>query len=973
MSEHRVISPKTLIEVALPLDAINIAARNEKAVPRRGHPQALHYWWARRPLAAARAVIFGQLVHDPEDLWRCQNPGVEPNKQHKGHWTRERGRLFKIIEDLVQWENTTNENVLETARREIQRSWKETCALNKHHPCAADLFNPEKIPALHDPFAGGGAIPLEAQRLGLDSYASDLNPIAVVINKAMIEIPPTFANRSPVHPSAQNPLVLWKGAAGLAEDVRRYGQWIRDEAERQIGGFYPKIQVTPEMATDRPDLEPYVGETLKVLAWQWARTVRSPNPAFSHIDVPLASSFVLGGKGTNTAYAYPVITKGGYRFAVRTGTPPESALVGTTAGKRKGFRCIMSDTPIGYDHIRRAGMDGRLGMRLTAIFAEGANGRLFLSPSDDHQRVAESIRDVPVPDSLRLDIAKDPWPMTCLLYGLLRFDQLFAPRQLLALTTISELINVVRDQVRQDAVAAGMIDDRACAQENSINGASAYADAITVYLSCALSRMASYNNAICHWNILGGSVAQIFSRQAIPMSWDFIEVNWLEKMSGNWLGGIEWVAEVLNRLSSTRIGHVYQIDASSQTLSRHRFVSTDPPYYDNIGYADLSDFFYVWLRLTLKQVYPDLFATRATPKAEELVAAAYRHESERDAEQFFLAGMTKAMHQIAAQAHPAAPCTIYYAFKQAETGADGTNSTGWETFLEAVLRAGFSISGTWPIRTEKAGRMRSAGSNALASSVVLVCRPRDKSLGTISRRQFVRMLNEVLPRALDAMTRESEGLHSPVAPVDLSQAIIGPGMEVFSRYEAVLEADGAPMSVKTALQLINRFLAEDDFDADTQFCLHWFEQQGWEIGKFGEADTLARAKGTSVDGVKQAGVVEAGGGHVRLLRWKDYPADWDARSDSRLPVWEALHQLIRAYQTEGDAGASKVLAAVASKAESSRQLAYRLYTLCERKGWAGDARAYNEVVTGWSSIETAAAKIPGPSQGILFDATKEKA
>lgn len=233
------------------------------------------------------------------------------------------------------------------------------------------------------------------------------------------------------------------------------------------------------------------------------------------------------------------------------------------------------------------------------------------------------------------------------------------------------------------------------------------------------------------------------------------------------------------------------------------------------------------------------------------------------------------------------------------------------------------------------------------------------------------MLNEALPLSLDAMTRESEGQHSPVAPVDLSQAIIGPGMAIFSRYEAVLEADGTPMTVKTALQLINRFLAEDDFDADTQFCLHWFEQHGWETGKFGEADTLARAKGTSVDGVKQSGVVEAGGGNVRLLRWRDYPTDWDARSDSRLPVWEALHQLIRAYQTEGDTGASKVLAAVASKAETSRQLAYRLYTLCERKGWAEDARAYNEVVTGWSSIETAAAKIPGPSQGILFDSTKE--
>jgi putative DNA methylase len=527
-------------------------------------------------------------------------------------------------------------------------------------------------------------------------------------------------------------------------------------------------------------------------------------------------------------------------------------------------------------------------------------------------------------------------------------------------------LGLARERIYKDAVTAGMPNDDISLDAGG-TGARAYAEAVTVYLACALSRLASYNNSICHWNIIGGSVAQIFSRQAIPISWDFIEVNNLEKMSGNWLGGIEWVAEVVETLNSNRPGTVVQLDAAKQHLSQSRFVSTDPPYYDNIGYADLADFFYVWLRQSLRSVFPVLFATLATPKADELVAAAYRHQSDSEAEAFFLKGMTRAMHNLALQAHPGAPITIYYAFKQSETGGDGTNSTGWETFLEAVLRSGMAISGTWPIRTEKTGRMRSTGSNALASSIILVCRPRTNDAGTVSRRQFVRMLNEALPLALDAMTRESEGVHSPVAPVDLSQSIIGPGMAIFSRYDAVLEADGSPMTVKAALQIINRFLAEDDFDADTQFCLHWFEQYGWETGNFGEADVLARSKGTSVDGVKQAGVLHAAGGNVRLLKWAEYPRDWDPKSDQRLPIWEVLHQLIRVFNTDGETGAAAVFAAVQSKAEAARQLAYRLYTLCERKNWAEDARAYNEVVTSWSGIESAAAKEPTATQPMLFD------
>jgi putative DNA methylase len=972
VTQHPIISPKKLIEVALPLDAINAAAAKEKSI-RHGHPSTLHLWWARRPLAAARAVIFGQLVHDPEDLWRCQNPGKEPNQQVRGHWTKARGKLFELIEELVQWKNTTNETVLNRAREVIRESWRQTCELNKNHPQAKDLFDPDKMPGLHDPFAGGGTIPLEAQRLGLEAYASDLNPVAVLINKAMIEIPPKFAGKPPVFPKAHNAAKTWKGAGGLAEDVRRYGQWMRDEAEKRIGHLYPPIEVTKAMAADRPDLEPYVGEKLTVIAWLWARTVKSPNPAFSHVDVPLASTFVLSSKEGKEAYVQPVVDKDGYRFTVRVGTPPEEAKAGTKSARGANFRCLMSRTPIEPAFIKAEAVAGRMKQRLMAIVAEGTRGRVYLAPNELHQTTAKAADPKDAASTIHVPLADDPRNLWCLQYGLTHFDHLFTPRQLVALTTFSDLVGEARERIRRDAIAAGLPDDDVPLEAGGV-GARTYGDAVSVYLGLSIDKASDYWSTLNTWHNSKQLVRNVFGRQALPMTWDFCEANTFSDSSGNVSSGVEWAQKALEKLAFTRPGASIQNDAQGQTVTAERFVSTDPPYYDNIGYADLSDFFYVWLRRSLRPVFPELLSTIAVPKTEELVATPYRHGGKEQAEAFFLRGMTQVMHNLATQAHPAAPITIYYAFKQSETKGDGTNSTGWETFLDAVLKSGLSITGTWPMRTElgnKIGMVSGAGANMLASSIILVCRPRAAGAGSISRRQFVRQLNETLPLALDAMTREAEGLHSPVAPVDLSQAIIGPGMAIFSRYDAVLEADGTPMSVKTALQLINRFLAEDDFDPDTQFCLHWFDQHGWESGKFGEADTLARAKGTTVDGVKHAGVIESGGGNVRLLRWKDYPAGWDPTRDARLPIWEALHQLIRAYRTRGDSGAASVLAAVASKAEAARQLAYRLYTLCERKNWSEDARAYNEVVTGWSGIETAAAKVPAPQQRTFFDTTKD--
>ncbi len=959
-----VISPKKLIEVALPLNDINLASKRESYIY-RGNPSALHKWWAQRPLAAARAVIFAQLVHDPEDLWCCQNPGVEPNQQVKGHWTKARAKLFKIIEDLVIWENTTNESVLRPAREAIRQSWRESCELNKNHPQASELFNPDKMPGLYDPFAGGGTIPLEAQRLGLKSYASDLNPVAVLINKAMIEIPPRFAGKAPVHPDASNTLVPWSGTDGLAEDIRRYGTWMRDEAFKRIGHLYPAIKVTKAMVKVRPDLDQYVNEELKVIAWLWARTIRSPNPAFTGIEVPLASTFVLSSKAGKETYALPVIDKSGYKFTVKIGKPPAEVVSGTKA-TRGNFRCLMSQSPISSEYLRDEAKAGRMGRKLMAIVAEGARGRVYLTSTEEHEDIANSCDPAWKPE---IEFFQQALGFRVGNYGMTKWSDLFTNRQLMALTTFVELVAEVRQLIRRDGLASRQYDDGTSLDDGGV-GARAYADAISVYLAFAVDKTAEYGCTLVPWYSKEDRPKGLFSRQAIPMVWDFAESNPFADIGGTFEGSVKIVAGALDGCyANGNVGKAFQADAVTLAPEKERkFLSSDPPYYDNVGYADLSDFFYVWIRRSLHPIFPKLFATISVPKSEELVATPCRHGGIEKAERFFLSGMTKAMHNLAVQSHPAAPITIYYAFKQSETETtEGTSSTGWETFLEAVLKAELAISGTWPIRTERSGRMRDTGSNALASSIVLVCRPRPANSGVISRRQFIRMLNEALPLALDAMTRESEGLHSPVAPVDLSQAIIGPGMAIFSKYDAVLEADGTPMSVRTALQLINRFLAEDDFDADTQFCLHWFEQYGWEAGKFGEADTLARAKGTSVAGVQQAGVVESGGGSVRLLKWKEYPADWNPATDTRLPVWEALHQLIRAFRMQGDTGAAKVLAGVAGKAEAARQLAYRLYTLCERRAWADDARAYNEVVTGWSGIESAAAKVASPKQGTLFD------
>ena len=956
----KIKTPKKLIEVALPLDDINIASAREKSI-RHGHPSTLHMWWARRPLAAARAVIFAQMVNDPGYQ---QGEGFKYGV-NKEKAAIEREKLFDIIRDLVKWENINNEEVLNRARDTIKKSWYEICALNKDHPEADNLFNPNKLPDFHDPFAGGGTIPLEAQRLGLRTYASDLNPVAVMLNKAMVEIPPIFSGINPIGPlpdsdrgtkkSNKDVLENWSGAKGLAEDVRRYGHWILEQAYQRIGDLFPTIKITPAIVKERPDLKSLIGEELTINAWIWARTVKSPNPAFSHVDVPLASSFLLSSKKKKEVYVEPVVENTGYKFLIKVGTPPKEAKNGTKSGRGGNFKCLMSGAPIPVAAVREQGQQGTLKQRLMAVVAESKSGRIYLSPTDEMTELANSVQPTWKPEN---KINHNPRDIRTQLYGMYEYGDLFTSRQLVALNCFSDLVNEVRHQVIKDAKSSGWTDDGVNLDNDGIN-ATAYSDAIACYLGLALGRATDYWTTLATWENGGQFIAHAFTKQAIPMVWDYAESNPFSSVSGNWLQTcLSWVIRVINNLPANTKGKALQKDAQTQSISINKVISTDPPYYDNIAYADLADYFYVWMRKTLKDIFPGIFSTMNVPKDEELVASSYRHGSKESAEQFFLEGMSRSVRTIQEQSNPCFPVSIYYAFKQTETKKGNTSNTGWEVFLEAVIKAGFSITGTWPLRTERSVRSVAIGSNALASSVVLICQKHLIKSETISRRQFQRQLREGMPEALEAMIGGSEGA-SPIAPVDLAQAAIGPGMGIFSQYESVLNQDGSAMSVHDALVLINRAITDylnpntGDFDNDTLFCDSWFAEYGWSAGEFGQANVLAQAKGTTVDGVQDAGVIESGAGKVRLLKWKEYPTDWDPKKDNRTPVWEAMHHLIRAISQQGESGAGALLSRMPERGEAIRQLAYHLYTLCERKGWAEDARAYNELISAWHAIVSA--------------------
>ena len=1168
-------SRKKLIEVALPLAAVNAASAREKSI-RHGHPSTLHLWWARRPLAACRAVLFAQLVDDPSSV-----PEEFPDEAAQ---EKERRRLFGVVERLVKWENSNCSRVIGAARREIARSVARGLGVAAPRTRAeVDAFLARHAPPAVDPFCGGGSIPLEAQRLGLCARGSDLNPVAVLITKALIEIPPRFAGLPPVNPEAQARFAkgaVWsgKGAEGLAEDVRHYGRWMREEARKRIGHLYPRVRLAD-------------GSEATVIAWLWARTVASPNPAARGAHVPLVRSFVLSSKKGKRAWVEPVIDPSGraWRFTVRSGsgTPPEG-----TVGRRGG-RCLLTGAPMPFDHIRSEGRAGRMGQRLMAVVAEGKRGRVYLEPTAEMEEIARQAEPAWRPDA---ELPHNPRDFKTPNYGMTTFADLFTPRQLAALTTFSDLVAEARERVKRDALGApasrrparearddedagetpalrealpehrgwhsrgylphfdaeGLVQsvafrladsvpqdllrqwraelrgadrtaelrERIARHEDAGHGAchlrqpeiarlvqdallhfdgdryrllawcimpnhvhvlieqtpdhrladvvqswksftakranrmlgrdgpfwardyfdryirdeshfeaarryihenpvsaglcaaaadwpwsslgapasrrparearddedagetpalpgEAYADAVATYLGLGVGRAADYWNGNATWQGSGGFVAHAFTRQAIPMVWDFAESNPFASASGNWDGtAMSWIVRVVQELAAAGMpATVMQRDAAGEERPSDNVIfSTDPPYYDNIGYADLSDFFYVWLRRSLGTVHPDLSRTLLTPKTAELVATPYRFGGDKEeARRFFETGLGRAIaHMRTAQA-PDYPMTVFYAYKQAETKTDGggngaTASTGWETMLSGIITNGFTITATWPIRTERGARSIAIDSNALASSIVLACRPRAADAPETTRRDFAYALRRELPDAIRRLQAEN------IAPVDLAQAAIGPGMAVFSRYARVLEADGGPMPVRAALAEINRVLdetlaeAEGEMDVDTRFCVAWFEQYGVAERAYGEAEVLFTAKNTSFAGLEEAGVIVGGGGKVRLRRREELEEDWDPARDRRLVDWECAQHLVRAMTAEAGGGVAEAArlahAMGPARAENARALAYRLYTVSERKGWTGEALACNILVASWPQIQARTAELAagGPAQ-----------
>jgi putative DNA methylase len=904
---------KKLIEVALPLEAINRESSREKSF-RHGHPSTVHLWWARRPLAACRATLLAALLDDPSS-----DPARFPTDEAQ---ETERERLLHLVERLVVWETATDRSLLAEARRELA------------------AHSPGGLPAIVDPFCGGGSIPLEAQRLGLPVVAADLNPVAVLITRALTELP--YANLDRPSVTENGRVTGTPGPLdGLAQDIRHFGRAVLEEARQRLAPLYPRVEA--------PASVPGPSE---VIAWLWARTAQCPNPA-CRATMPLQSSTVLATRKGRSAWVEPVVDRGtpAVSFRVRTGegTAPGPSKLGRGAS----FRCAVSGEVASDDHIKREGHAGRLGLVPTATVLKGTRGRIYVDPQPvpeagpGHDDLAWL--DQPLPGNTR-------W-FSPPVYGLTSYVDLFTPRQLATLETLAELISGTFDDALTAARAAGLGEQEADAR----------ALAVVTYLALGLDRVVISANTLVRWNSVGEKAQHAFGRQALPMVWDFAEVNVFGSATGSFAAALELLVDPLTRLHPVAPATIAQRDATAQVGAdgaAGAMVCTDPPYYDNIGYADLSDFFYLWLRRVLRGRQGDLLSTLLTPKTQELVADPHRFGGRPQAEKHFRDGLELAFRRLRDVQDPERPLVMFYAFKQTERIGESHASTGWETMLEGLMAAGFCITGTWPMRTEMATRQVAMNTSALASSVVLVCRLRPSDAPLTTRKDFVSNLQAEIPGAMRHLQAGN------IAPVDLAQAAIGPGMAVYSRYSGVIEADGKPMTVRTALELINRTLdeilaeQEGDFDAETRWAISWFEQAGVNPGPFGVAETLCKARNVAMNGLLESGIVTVAAGKVRLLDHAELPEQWDPRTDARLTVWKVVQHLIRRLDTGGEQAAGTILRSVGGLGEAAKELAYRLYVLCERKGWAQEAVAYNGLVVAWPELARLAAQ---PATGSLAD------
>ena len=911
---------KKLIEVALPLDAINSAASRENNI-HTGLPANLHTWWSRKPLGVARSTLFASLVDDPSEY-----------SSTKEEEERQRERLFKLVEQLADVNEGMTPSVLQAARKEILKS------------------NDGKMPSFWDPFCGGGSIPLEALRLGLASYATDLNPVAVFVTRVLIELAPKHANRKPINPPDRKTGLVSGAAAfeGIKRDVLYYGQQVENRLYELLDDAYPEADLPKELG----------GGQAKSVAWIWARSVQCPNPS-CRAHAPLVNKFWISTHKGNEAFAHPIFnpdTKK-FTFEIKTHGTPRTGTV-----NRSGATCLACGNPIPFEHVRAEGVSGRIGYTLMAIAAEGPRGRLYLPPDPNHAEIAANCVPASEPDS---ELPTSALGFRVQKYGITRHSDLFTRRQLMSLEILADEISKIRPQIVRDS-----------------DGDEAYADLVQAFLALSLSRVAQTNNTLVRWLIRKSGTSKgtpAFDRQIVSMVWEFSEGNILGSSVGSWSAALRNPLTALNCLPATKIeGNARQADAAAASVEfENVIISTDPPYFDAIGYADLSDFFYIWLRRAMGSVHPDIFGTMLVPKTTDLTAALGRNEVPRSvATDEFLTRLYKAFKNIKAATLKSNPVSIYYAFKQSETssgsedsGGSVIRSTGWETLLKGIIRSGFQITGTWPLRTESASRLRAIGSNALASSILLICRPRNIGSGTATRRQFLSALKTELPEALAHLQSGN------IAPVDLAQASIGPGMAIYSSYDDVIDADGSKLEVGDALTLINQTLdevladQEADFDSDTRWALSWFEQFGFGEGEFGQAEILSKAKNTSIGGLVEAGIISSSRGKVRLFRPEELPSEWDPSKDNRLTVWEIVHHLIRALEMS-EMAAAEMVKRIGSKADIGRELAYRLFSLSERKKWAKDALTYNALVLAWPEIARLAREMPAapeaPAQGSLI-------
>ena len=931
---------RKLIEVDLPLDVINAESAREKSI-RHGHPSTLHLWWARRPLAACRAVIFASLVDDPAD---CPEEFPDLDAQRA-----ERQRLHDLIQRLVKWENGNDAPLLAAARYEIARS----IARGRGDTAPADpaavleYLNREAKP-IYDPFCGGGSIPLEAQRLGLRAIGSDLNPVAVLITKALIELPPKFANRPPVNPDA-DPMGLtvgrgrnaqqipWRGAAGLADDVRYYGRKMREWAYQRIGHLYPQAPLPG-------------GAAATVIAWLWARTVPCPNPACG-VAMPLMTTFQASKKRGNEHWIWPDVDRQAktVSFTVHHRKPPQNVLPLERTVTRDGAVCLACHGAVTLAYVRQQARDGKMGEVMTCIVAEGDRKRIFLSTTPEIKKIVS--RASP-PWKPQQSMPTTAYKVSGRAYGITHWHQLFTERQLTALTAFSDLLADAKTLMTNDGADAE------------------YAGAVSTYLALAVGRTADSSSKFSTWQSVGDKVAHAFTRQAIPMIWDFAEANPFSSSSQNWLGQIEWISKVLDYLPrSVNDGVSHQADAANTIHANNGpVIVTDPPYYDNVSFAELSDFFYIWLRPLLREIYPDLFSGIMVPIQEEMIAAP-RFDN---AEERFESLLGQALHLIREKCSPDFPSSIFYAYKQQEQERDGVTSTGWETMLTALVNAGFQIVGTWPMRTERSGRLNAQAANTLASSVILVCRPRPAGAPVANRGEFIAALGREMPAKLDQLTREAH-----IAPVDLRQAAIGMGMAVYSRYGGVATLSGEPVTVRQALMAINdavdAYLRQQagELDSESRFCLDWLQTHPKGQGDYGTALNLALAYNLSIDDrlAQTHRLLQARQGTVSLYGLDDYHTDRAyPPAGEEITAWECCLRMAWQMQIGDDRGgvAGCVPAArrAAGRLDSVERLARILYDHHNSRHESQLAVAFNNVVTAWPEITRETAR---PESGRLLE------